>query len=94
MQGDDTDTSKTHNIFPSNSSPLSQNKNVKQPNFRMEARVVTWRKNGKILLGQEPRYHPSFAQINNLLDNIFLSATYQTLTELSTDIISGTRGLM
>ena len=43
---------------------------------------------------QEPRYHPSFAQINNLLDNIFLSATYQTLTELSTDIISGTRGLM
>ena len=60
----------------------------------MEAGVVTWRKNGKILLGQEPRYHPSFAQINNLLDNIFLSATYQTLTELSTDIISGTRGLM
>lgn len=61
----------------------------------MEARVVTWRKNGKILLGQEPRYHPSFAQINNLLDNIFLSATYQTLTgtEQSTDIISGTRGL-
>ena len=63
----------------------------------MEAGVVTWRKNGKILLGQEPRYQPSFAQINNLLDNIFLSATYQTLTELSTDItdiISGTRGLM
>ena len=59
----------------------------------MEAGVVTWRKNGKILLGQEPRYHPSFAQINNLLDNIFLSATYQTLTELSTGIISGTRGL-
>ena len=72
-----------------------KNKNVKQPNFRMEARVVTWRKNGKILPGQEPRYHPSFAQINNLLDNIFLSATYQTLTgtEQSTDIISGTRGL-
>ena len=44
--------------------------------------------------GQEPRYHPSFAQINNLLDNIFLSATYQALTgtELSTDIISGTQG--
>ena len=60
----------------------------------MDARVVTLRKNGKILLGQEPRYHPSFAQINNLLDNIFLSATYQTLTgtELSTDIISGTQG--
>ena len=72
-----------------------KNKNVKQPNFRMEARVVTWRKNGKILPGQEPRYHPSFAQINYLLDNIFLSATYQTLTgtEQSTDIISGTRGL-